>query len=84
MVSSHFVVDNIFEGSLVVCNVFAYVWRIAVGRMALIKLSPKTIEGLEDLVGTFFSTVVSGVAWLTYLVHSDYMIRTVQDFGVGV
>ncbi|KAH9931479.1 uncharacterized protein B0H18DRAFT_1116284 [Fomitopsis serialis] len=67
MVSSHFVVDNIFEGSLVVCNVFAYVWRIAVGRMALIKLSPKTIEGLEDLV-----------------VHSDYMIRTVQDFGVGV
>ena len=77
VVQAHFVMNNIFEASLVITNdIFAYICGITFGRTQLIKLSPKkTVEGF---VGAWICTIVFGFAMTNVLMRYKYFICPVN------
>ncbi|KAJ1657050.1 phosphatidate cytidylyltransferase [Dispira simplex] len=86
VVTSHCVINNIFEGliwfflpiALVITNdIFAYIFGFFFGRTPLIQLSPK--KTWEGFVGGWLSTMVVGVVMSSILSRFPYMYCPIKD-----
>ncbi|KAJ1949356.1 phosphatidate cytidylyltransferase, partial [Dispira parvispora] len=86
VVTSHCVINNIFEGliwfflpiALVITNdIFAYIFGFFFGRTPLIQLSPK--KTWEGFVGGWLSTMVVGVVMSSFLSRFPYMYCPIKN-----
>ncbi|KAJ3267689.1 hypothetical protein HK104_005704 [Borealophlyctis nickersoniae] len=84
--TSHFIINNIFEGlvwfvlpvSLVICNdITAYVCGFFWGRTQLIRISPK--KTWEGFIGALVCTVIFGFVFSGYLAQFPYMYCPLRD-----
>ncbi|KAL3307519.1 hypothetical protein Ciccas_013964, partial [Cichlidogyrus casuarinus] len=83
--SSHFIIQNIFNGmiwflvpvSMVICNdIFAYIFGVLFGRTPLIKLSPK--KTWEGFIGGGFSTLIWGILFSKLLIEREEFICPIE------